>query len=144
MTAFMIIVVIALFIVLVGFTLYRLEALDGIERIILCVAGILISWGITSILFSISTKGVSYTNIEIQNELSKVLILVFTPINGILIMPYTAKIINQVKFEEITIAEAIKKIAILLIILLIIFFIETKYLTKIQTGVLDIVEGLKK
>ena len=142
MTAFMIIVVIALFLVLIGFTWYRLEALDGVEKIVINVAGLLLSWLITNILFSISARGITYADIAVKNEISKILVLVFTPINGIAIMPYLAKIISQVKFEEINMEEAVKKVLILIIILIIVFFIEVNYLTRIQMGIFDIANSL--
>lgn len=138
MTSFIIIVVIALFIVLIGFTWYRLEAYEGLEKTIYCVAGILISWLITSILFSISSKGMNYINLEVKNEISKILVLVFTPINGIIYMPYIAKIISKLKFDEIDSKEATKKIAILLVVFVVISFVEVAYLKNIQLGILEV------
>lgn len=138
MTSFIIIVVIILFIVLVGFTWYRAEAFDGMERVIICVAGILLSWIITSILFKISSNGIEYINLEVEKEISKILILVFTPINGIIYMPYISKLISQYKFDEIKINEISKKILILAIILIIVFAIEIAYLKNIQLGIFDV------
>ena len=138
MTSFIIIVVIILFIVLVGFTWYRAEAFDGMERVIICVAGILLSWAITSILFKISANGIEYINLEVEKEISKILILVFTPINGIIYMPYISKLISQYKFDEIKINEISKKILILAIILIIVFAIEVAYLKNIQLGIFDV------
>ena len=86
MTSFIIIVVIALFIVLVGFTWYRLEAFEGMERVIFCAAGILVCWLITSILFSLSARGMNYITDEVRHEVSKILVMVFTPINGIVLI----------------------------------------------------------
>ena len=142
MTAFMIIVVIALFMVLLGFTWYRLEAFEGMEKVIICVVGLLLCWGITTILFSISSNGMNYINDEVENEISKILVLVFTPINGIVFMPYVAQIMSKVKFDEINKQEAIKKILILCVILLAIFFLEIKYLENIQLGILNVANGM--
>ena len=142
MTTFMIIVVMSLFMVLIGFTWYRLEAYEGMERIVICVAGILFSWIITSMLFSISSQGINYGNEIATRKISETLVLIFTPINGIAIMPYLAKIASQLKFEEITKVEAIKKIVIFLIILIAIFFVETKYLTSIQLGILNVANNM--
>ena len=138
MTAFMIIVVIALFIVLMSFSWYRLEAFEEMEKIIICVAGILLAWGITSILFSISSSGMNYVNQEVEREISKILVLVFTPINGIAFMPYISKIMSKVKFDELKKEEAIKKVGIFCLILIVMFFVEVKYLTNIQLGILDV------
>ena len=142
MTSFIIIVVIALFIVSIGFTWYRLEAFEGVERVIICVAGILISWGITSMLFSVSSNGMDYVNIEVENEISKILILVFTPINGIAFMPFVAKIMSQLKFDEIERKEAAKNGVILFAILAVVFYIEIRYLSYIQLGILNIANNM--
>ena len=138
MTAFMIIVVIALFIVLMSFSWYRLEAFEEMEKIIICVAGILLAWGITTVLFSISSNGMDYINQEVEREISKILVLVFTPINGIAFMPYISKIMSKVKFDELKKEEAIKKVGIFCLILIVMFFVEVKYLTNIQLGILDV------
>ncbi len=142
MTAFMIIIVIALFMVLLGFTWYRLEAYEGMEKIIICVVGILLCWGITAILFSLSSNGMDYINEEVEREISKILVLVFTPINGIAFMPYVAKLMSKVRFDEINKQEAVKKILILCVILLAIFFVEVKYLENIQLGILNVANGM--
>ncbi len=142
MTSFIIIVVIALFIVLVGFTWYRLEAYEGMERVIICVAGILISWLITSILFSISSNGMEYINEEVEHEISKILVLVFTPINGIAFMPILARIMSRLKFDEINQGEAVKQVLILMIVLIVIFMIEVMYLRNIQLGIFEVANGM--
>ena len=142
MTAFMIIIVIALCMVLLGFPWYRLEAYEGMEKIIICVVGILLCWGITAILFSLSSNGMDYINEEVEREISKILVLVFTPINGIAFMPYVAKLMSKVRFDEINKQEAVKKILILCVILLAIFFVEVKYLENIQLGILNVANGM--
>lgn len=142
MTSFIIIVVIALFIVLVGFTWYRLEAYEGMEKVIICVAGILLSWLITSILFSISSNGIEYMNEEVKHEISKILVLVFTPINGIAFMPILARIISRSKFDEIDSKEALKQILILVIVVIIVFAIEVMYLRNIQLGIFEVANGM--
>lgn len=138
MTSFIIIVVIALFVVLIGFTIYRAEAYDGMERIVICVAGILISWLLTSILFKLSSIGIEYGNVEIEQEVSKILVLVFTPINGIIYMPYIAKLMSKYKFDEIQSEELFKKIIILIAITILLFIVEVIYLKNIQLGILNV------
>ena len=142
MTSFIIIVVIALFIVLVGFTWYRLEAYEGMEKVIICVAGILVSWLITSILFSISSNGIEYMNEEVKNEVSKILVLVFTPINGIAFMPILAKTMSRLKFDEIDSKEAVKQVFTLLAVFIIICVIEVMYLRNIQLGIFEVANGM--
>lgn len=142
MTSFIVIVVVALFMVLLGFTWYRLEAYEGMEKVIICVAGILISWLITSILFSISSNGIEYLNEDVKGEISKILVLVFTPINGIAFMPILAKIMSRFKFDEIDEKEAVKQVLILGILLIIISYIEVMYLRNIQLGIFEVANGM--
>ena len=139
MTAFMIIVIISLFIVLLGFTWYRLEAYEDIEKIIIFVCGILLSWGVTQVLYTISSNGLNYTILTLKNEINKILVLVFTPVNGIIYMPYLAKLMSKLKFDEIDQKEFIKKAFILLAILIVIFIIEIIYLRNIQLGIFELI-----
>lgn len=138
MTSFIIIVVIALFFVLVGYTWYRLEAYEGMERVIFCVAGILVCWGITTILFNISSSGMDYISVEVEHEISKILVMVFTPINGLVLMPNVARIVSRLKFDEIEKSKAIKQFVILGVIFVVVSVIEVMYLTNIQLGILDV------
>ena len=143
MTAFIIMIELALFMVLVGFTWYRLEAYDGIKRIGICILGVIISAIITKILFSISSNGISYITSEVAGKVSKILVLIFTPINGIIIMPYTAKIISEIKFNEFEQKDLKRKLIILTIVLIIVFFLEIQYLRYIQLGILKIASAIK-
>ena len=138
MTSFIMIIVIALFIVQISFTIYRAEAYERIEKVIICVAGTLISWLITIILFNLSSKGIEYSNLEFKHQVSKILVLVFTPINGIIYMPYIVKLMSKYKFNEIKNDELIKKILLLIIITIILFIIEVIYLKNIQLGIINV------
>ena len=138
MTSFIMIIVIALFIVQIGFTIYRAEAYERIEKVVICVAGTLISWLITIILFNLSSKGIEYSNLEFKHQVSKILVLVFTPINGIIYMPYIAKLMSKYKFDEIQSEELFKKIIILIAITILLFIVEVIYLKNIQLGILNV------
>lgn len=139
MTAFMIIVIILLFVVLLSYTWYKLEAYEDIEKILLFVSGILLSWAITHILFMISSSGLNYEIVSLKNQVGKVLVLVFTPINGIIYMPYMARIMSKFKFDEIDEKEFTKKFLILIAILIVIFIIEVMYLRNIQLGIFELI-----
>jgi len=142
MVVLMGIVAIALFVVVIGYSAYRLEAFGKTEKVIICVIGIIISAIIASILFSISSSGIQYVNPELKKEIGKTLILVFTPINGLLFMPFVAKKLSMLRFDEITKEEALKKVIIYGIILIVLFIIETKYLESIQIGILNVANNM--
>lgn len=132
------IIVLALFMVLIRFTCLKLNEYDQTQKTLLCTIGIIVSLIITSILFSISQKGIEYSNIEAMKRIKMILIAVFTPINGITFMPFFADILTKIKNSEIDQQEETKRIMKLAIILLVIFIIETKYLKSIQLGIIDV------
>lgn len=138
MITFIIIVTIALFAIAIGFTWYRLQAYEKTEKIIFIIIGILICLIITTIIFSISSNGIDYINSDAKGQVAKILISVFTPINIILTMPYIAKILSKMKFDEIDNDKARKKILSFFVIFIILLIIETIYLSSIQSQILDI------
>ncbi len=142
MIPLIIIVVFALFFVLIGFTWYRLDMLENVEKILVCAGGIIVSLIITNILLSISSKGINYQSEEVRLQISKMIVLVFTPINGITYMPYLSGIINKIRIGE-NIEDLDKKILRIAIIVIIVFFIEVLYFKKIQLGIFDIANNLK-
>ena len=132
------IIVLALFMVLIRFKCLKLNEYDQTQKTLLCTIVIIVSLIITSILFSISQKGIEYSNIEAMKRIKMILIAVFTPINGITFMPFFADILTKIKNSEIDQQEETKRIIKLAIILLVIFIIETKYLKSIQLGIIDV------
>lgn len=144
MSIFIAIFVIALFAVLIAFSLRMLSAFEMKEKMRICIIGIATCLIITNILFFISAGGINYANSEMKNEAKKILVLVFAPINGLITMPYIAKLMNKIKLKEIEKEKARKNIVILGIIFLIICCIEILYLAQIQTGIVDISNNISK
>ena len=129
---------IILFIVCVRLIWIKLEVFTKKEKIIMCIIGMIISFIITNIIFLISSSGINYENAEIKNKVSFTINTIFTPINGIIFMPYIAKFLSKIRSSEIKSKQANKKIMILCIIFFIIAFIEIKYFNYMQLGALDI------
>lgn len=136
--AFITVMQIILFIVCVRLIWIKLEMFSKKEKTIICIIGIIISFIITNIIFLISSSGINYENAEIKNKVSFIINTIFTPINGIIFMPYIAKILSKIRSNEIEQKQAIKKIVILCSLFFIVSFIEIKYFNYIQLGALDI------
>lgn len=77
MSIFIAIFVIALFAVLIAFSLRMLSAFEMKEKTRICIIGIATCLIITNILFFISAGGINYANSEMKNEAKKILVLVF-------------------------------------------------------------------
>ncbi len=129
-------------IIVITFTWHTLEALETKEKILAIVIGIIVSLIITIILFNISSAKVEYHNKEMLEKVRIVSIIVFLPINAIMIMPYLGKQISKYRLNEIEKNKFVNRIIIFFAIIFVIFIIENNYLVSIQNGIMDIVTGL--
>lgn len=132
-----IIVSIILFIVLIKLTWNRLNNLETKQKIIACTLGIIVSLLITSIIFFISSIGIEYKSQAGKQAIMRIILLIFTPINGMSYMPYFAKIIGNVKYKKTSKEKTTAKLTRCLIISLIIFIIEIIYLKNMQKGIIE-------
>ena len=136
------IIIIVLFAVLIGWTWNNLYNFENYSKTIYVVVCTLIMFLVTIILFNISKSGISYPNESMIKDVRNVLILIFTPINGIIIVPYLAKQLNRIKEKTINKEQLKKKINIILIVFIILIIIECMYLKNIQLGILKIFQNM--
>ena len=90
------------------------------------------------LLFSISKSGITYPSDEIEQMVQNMIVIVFTGLNGILMLPYLGRLWDKMSEEEITKQQFQKRICILLIIAIIVFILESNYLNGVQSGILEI------
>jgi hypothetical protein len=135
-------VAVILYVVLVGAIWHNLDAIENSKRVGLILISILFMAIITLIIFNISANGVTYENKEMIADIRNVLVLFFTPINGLISIPFMASILNKAKNNEIKQNEFKKKTIILGVVFLVILIMECKYLTGIQNGILNIVNKM--
>ena len=95
------------------------------------------------ILFNISSANIDYEKIEMKNDIRKMLVLVFTPINALFLMPSFAKILNEIKNNEIEKEKQKFRILKILIIFVIVLIIEYNYLVNTQIGIMEIYKKQK-
>lgn len=131
------IVSIALFVVLFVFTINRLGEYETKQKIIIYIAGTVVSLIITMLIFGIVSLTIDYNNPETKQAITRMLMPIFIPINGIIYMPYFSKIINSVKAKEISKDDAQRKLIKSIIVIAIIYIIEIIYLRNVQTGILE-------
>ena len=131
------IVSVALFVVLFVFTINRLEEYETKQKIIMYIVGIIVSLIITMLIFGIVSLTIDYNNPETKQAITRMLMPIFIPINGIIYMHYFSKIINSVKAKEISKDDAQRKLIKSIIVIAIIYIIEIIYLRNVQTGILE-------
>ena len=127
MTIF-IIIAIAIYMVSLSWVWKNLGNIEKNKKIIFIAIGVVAVYLITLLIFSISKNGVIYKTIEIQKIVRNVLVLIFSSLNSIIILPYLANLVEKIYEDEIEKQEFSKKIIIFLVILIICAIIETKYL----------------
>ena len=71
------------------------------------------------------------------------LIAIFTPINGLIVIPYVANMINKIKIDDITPEKFQKGVILIGIIFLIVLILECSYLKDIQLGIIDMLNARK-
>ena len=130
--------IIAMFLILISWTWHNMGEVENKTKIATIIASLIIIFGITLLLFNISKNGVNYNSEESMNYVRNVLVLVFTIINGLIIIPPFAKTIGRVHNKEISKEQATRHAGFLLIIFVIALIIECFYLTSVQQGILDI------
>lgn len=128
---------ILIFIVSIIWTWHNLGFIEKSKKIAFIAIGILVMYIITSLIFIVSKSGVNYPNEEIEGTVKNTLVMVFTGLNTLILLPYLAKILDGILEEEIEKEEATKKVIIILIVFLICIFIESGYLTDTQKGILN-------
>lgn len=137
------IITIILFAVLGVYTWQKLGNIEKKTKIIYIVLGLLIVAFITLVLFNISSTNIDYEKIEMKNDIGKMLVLIFTPVNALFLMPSFAKILNEIKNNEIEKEKLKFRILKILIVFLIVLIIEYNYLVNTQIGILEIYKKQK-
>ena len=132
-------VVIILYVIFIGFTIHNLNMLDKPKKI----TSLIVMAIITLIVFSISKSGIEYPQKEMIGTVRNMLIAIFTPINGLIVIPYVANMINKIKIDDITPEKFQKGVILIGIIFLIVLILECSYLKDIQLGIIDMLNARK-
>ena len=90
-----------IYFVLIAWTWQSLGIIEKRKKVISILIGILLMYIITLITFNISKKGIIYQEKEAEILVRRILVILFTGVNGIVIIPYVAKILNRLKENDI-------------------------------------------
>lgn len=106
------------------------------KRILYIIAGMIIMYGITSIICSIDMNGIQVENEQAIKDTLMVIKIIFTPINAMVILSSLGNTMGKLKDKEITSEKASKRLIIILIAIIVILVFETNYIRNFITGVL--------
>lgn len=137
MTTIIVLISIMLFAILLILIWNRLSNFDLRKKIITCVLSLIICLSLTLIIFSISSNGIQYQNLNEKQTITKTFVAIFTPINGIIIIPYFVKILNDIRTKKTNKEQTKRKLIIFLILLTLGAIIEINYFKSIQLGIIE-------
>ena len=109
-----------IFIIFIAYIIWTWKATTEFEgivaRISYIVIGTIFIGFFTFLLFMFSKIGVEYPNGEMIGEVMTKILLIFTPVNGFIILPQVASLIGRIKNGNLSKEDAQKKMRIILII----------------------------
>ena len=143
MTSIIYVVIAILFLVLIAWTWNVLGGIEKSKKIAYIVISLIIMMLITFFIATISGIGIKYENEEMKVPVRNLLLAVFTPINGFIVIQYIAKILGNINAGIIDEEKAKKKFVIIFIIFLIVAIIEWAYMKNIQGGIISMYNNLK-
>ncbi len=127
-----------MYFILIAWTWQSLGSIEKTKKVVMILIGIILIYGITWIVFQTTKPEMDYQNIEMQNSVQNMLVAIFSGINGIIVMPQIAKILDKIEENEIEQEQFIKRIGILVIIFVICLIFERGYMRDTQEGILKV------
>lgn len=96
---------------------------------------------VTLVIFEISKMGVIYPKDEMIEEVRKIILLIFVPVNGLIVLTQSASVFSQVKSGMVSKEDMSKRIRILAVVFIIMIIIECIYFKSIQNGMIRIINA---
>ena len=128
---------IILFLVLSIIIYNGLNGMNQKKKIIIFFIEIIVCFVFTTILFNLSSIGIEYLNSKNKGIAMRTLVAIFTPINGIILLPNITRIINESQNGEINKEDCKKRLKKSLIVFILLVIIEFVYLKNTQIGILN-------
>ena len=130
-------IIVILFVVLILWTWNSVKNYENtVSKVGYIILGLVLNLIIVSIIFHFSKASISYPNVNIMKNVRKLILLTFTPLNGLITMPIIANILNKIKDGE----DQKKRICIITLIFIGVIIFEVFYFKNTQIGILNIMK----
>ena len=134
-------ITIILYILLISSTMHSLKLVESTKvKIGFIVTGFILMLVSIWVTFYLSISGLNYENAQIVGRVRNLLVAVFVPVNGLIVMPYLAKMLSKIGSNELTQEKFKKRLIILAIIYFAILIFECSYFKSTQIGILEMIE----
>ena len=135
-------IVFMLFVVYIVWTWNSTKEFEDLKiRIAYLLVGTLFIAMVTLIIFLVSKIGVNYPKKEMVGQVQKIVLLVFTPINGFVVLTQFSSVFQQIRSGMVSKEKMDKKIKRLVIIFIVLIVFETIYFKNIQNGMIRIIQN---
>ena len=134
---FIVIVAIIIYLIGISWTYQSLRFIEKPKKIAVIVVGIIITYLITLIIFQISKSGIEYQSVQIEKDIKNILVIIFTGLNNIIVMPQIGRILGKINEDEIKKNDVKKQLLILVVIFIICLVFESGYMKDTQKGILE-------
>ena len=141
---FIILITIIIYLVMIVWTWKGLGEIEKPKKVLFILIGVFAIYLITLLVNSFAQNGIEFEKEAIAKEIKNILVLVFTGLNAMIVLPFIARTLEKVDSGEIEKDELSKKIVILIIIFIISMIIECNYMKNTQEGILEIYQAIKK
>lgn len=133
-----ILTILVLSIVLLRWMWNSLGGIENSKKATFIVAGLIVIYILTFIIFNISKSGIEYKNKETMNMIRAMLVAVFTLVNSYIVLPYTFKRLDKIDNDEIDTDQLKKSMIIMIVVIIVISIFEVSYLKSVQQGIMSI------
>ena len=124
--------------VIAGFVIYHnMYNFDKKEKIKMIILGFIVTLIMTTIICFISSNNINTENTQYISIIRNTSILLFSPINSIIFIPYIGNLLNKYKDNRLDEEQIKKRLIILAIILILIVIFELDYIKAFQVGLLS-------
>ena len=137
---FVIIMIIILYLLVIAWNWTSLEDIEKPKKVLIILAGIVVVFLITQIVFSISKDGVTYERLDIEKSVRQLIVLLFTGLNS-LVLPFLSKTLKRKADGEIEDNVFKVRMIVICVVFLICLFLECGYMTNIQEGILRVYQS---
>ncbi len=135
-----------IFILFVIYIIWTWRSTEGFETIAMRISyiaiGTIFITIITLFLFGISRIGVPYPKDEMIGEVRKIVLLIFIPINGFIVLTQFSSVVANIKSGLVSKEEMSKRIKRLVIVFSVMIILECVYFRHIQAGLIQIINAM--
>jgi len=108
-------------------------------KLIYIISSIILIYIITNILYNIGGNPIGKEFGEAAITFNRTMIILFTGINSLILVPQIGRVLNKYKEEEIDIVKLKKNIIIIIIIFIVFMILEFNYIKDMQTSMLMLI-----